>query len=286
MKRVFAWLGKRKNYLLWTVILLAIVAGVKVYIDTNTFKVHTVHLETEKLPAGSELTMLQISDLHNKVFDEGNKGLTETAVTLDPDIIVLTGDLVDRKTKDFRDVFAFVEKLTSFHGHVYFVTGNHEWDHPRVEELLNGLKERDVAVLNNRNVLLEHHHETIRLVGVDNVSTHHENMREAFVNIRPDEYTILLSHAPTVVDKYDHLPADLILSGHTHGGQVRLPLIGAVIAPDEGFFPTWDKGIYEFSDHQYLYIDSGLGTSIAPIRFLNQSQVSFIAITGTGPMQN
>lgn len=83
-----------------------------------------------------------------------------------------------------------------------------------------------------------------------------------------------------MLDKHNDIPADLILSGHTHGGQVRIPFIGALVAPDQGFFPKLEKGIYEFGTNQFLYIDSGLGTSVAPIRFLNQSQLSVIKITG------
>lgn len=261
-----------------TILVLAL--AVKVYFDTNTFKVHHVSFRTEKLPAGTAFTVLHMTDLHNKVFDEGNNKLIQTALKLDPDIIVITGDLIDRGTEKFGEMLSFVEKLTNRHEHVYYVTGNHEWDNPRIEELLIGLRERNVTILNNKNEQIVVNDTTINLVGVDNVSTGHENMDKAFTNINEELYTIFLSHAPTVVNWYDDIPADLILSGHTHGGQVRLPLLGAIVAPDEGFFPEYVKGTYEMEKDRYLYIDSGLGSSTVPIRFMNQSQMSFLTIHG------
>lgn len=96
-----------------------------------------------------------------------------------------------------------------------------------------------------------------------------------------DHYTVLLSHTPSITEIYEQIPADLILSGHTHGGQVRFPLIGALVSPDRGLFPKLDKGTYQLGAGLYLYIDSGLGTTRLPIRFLNQSQLSLITITGT-----
>lgn len=104
-------------------------------------------------------------------------------------------------------------------------------------------------------------------------------MEEAFAGIDGEHYTILLSHSPGITEKYDTLPADLLLSGHTHGGQLRIPIIGALVAPGQGLFPSLEKGTYELKENQHLYIDSGLGTSVAPMRFLNQSQLSLITVS-------
>ena len=104
------------------------------------------------------------------------------------------------------------------------------------------------------------------------------NINNAFNDIDQELYTILISHSPGIIEKYDNIPVDLILSGYTHGGQVRIPLIGALVAPDQGFFPEYYKGIFRLRPEKYLYIDSGLGTSIVPIQFLNQSQMSIIKI--------
>ena len=252
----------------------------KIYFDTNVFKVNKVQYHSNKLPAGSEFTVLQISDLHNKVFGDSNEKLINTVEKSNADIIVITGDLVDRGTDNFNNVFSLIEKITAINKDIFFVSGNHEWGNPYTEDLLNGLRERNVTILNNKNIQITEKKVTLNLVGVDNVSINKDNSKKAFSNIDQAQYTILLSHSPNIIEKkYNDISADLILSGHTHGGQVRIPYIGALVTPDQGFFPKLDKGTYKVGLNQYLYIDSGLGTSIAPIRFLNQSQLTLVKIT-------
>jgi len=258
-------------------VLLAAIVTV-VYLDTNTYKVHTVHFQTDKLPRHTKLRIVQISDLHDKVFDEGNESLVNSILEQNADLIVLTGDLIDRKTNDFTNVFAMIESITSHHDHVYYVSGNHEWWNRGTEHFFDGLRERNVTILNNRHTHISLNDATVNLVGVDDASTGHEDIRAAFHGINQDDYTIFLSHTPSIVDSYEELPADLILSGHTHGGQVRVPFIGAIVAPDQGFLPKLDKGVFQIHDNQYLYIDSGLGTSVLPLRFMNKSQFSVIEV--------
>ncbi|WP_026907307.1 metallophosphoesterase [Paucisalibacillus globulus] len=277
----FTYFRKYKKRIVFALGILFILSTAgKVIYDTNVFKVNRVEFQTNKIPTGSEISILQISDVHNKVFGGNNEKLIETVKKIDTDLIVLTGDLVDRKTTDFSNVFSLVEELKVINPNTFFVTGNHEWENIYMEELLVGLEERGVTMLNNENTQVTLGEATINLVGIDNESTNHENMSLAFDNVNRDFYTVLLSHSPGVIEKYQDIPADLILSGHTHGGQVRIPLIGAVVAPDQGFFPELDKGIFKIGGEQYLYIDSGLGTSVAPLRFWNQSQMSLVQIRG------
>ncbi|WP_173915352.1 metallophosphoesterase [Halobacillus sp. Marseille-Q1614] len=268
-----------KKRLVFFTFIPIIFASIKAIFDTNVFKVNSVHFLSNKLPKGSKITILQISDLHNKEFGENNQKLLYTAEKLNPDIIVMTGDLISRGTKQFERVFSFVEKLTSVHESVYFVSGNHEWDNPRIQEFFDGLKVRKVTILDNQHTIVTKNEVKLHLIGVGDCSTDHENTDKAFDGIDQERYTILLSHSPSITKKYSGLPADLVLSGHTHGGQVRIPLIGAVVAPEQKLFPNLDKGTFKTGQDQMLYIDSGLGTSKAPIRFLNQSQISFIQIT-------
>ena len=263
----------------FTFILIILIFLSKIYFDTNVFKVNKVQYHSNKLPAGSEFTVLQISDLHNKVFGDSNEKLINTVEKSNADIIVITGDLVDRGTDNFNNVFSLIEKITAINKDIFFVSGNHEWGNPYTEDLLNGLRERNVTILNNKNIQITEKKVTLNLVGVDDVSINKDNSKKAFSNIDQAQYTILLSHSPNIIEKYNDISADLILSGHTHGGQVRIPYIGALVTPDQGFFPKLDKGTYKVGLNQYLYIDSGLGTSIAPIRFLNQSQLTLVKIT-------
>ncbi|MCT2534705.1 metallophosphoesterase [Aquibacillus koreensis] len=269
-----------KKRFMWIILILVIVAlSIKIYLDTNDFKVNTVQLESNKMPESTEITLVQISDLHNHVFGDQNDNLIDTVKKLNADVIVITGDLIDRGTESFENMYDLIEKLTVINERIYFVSGNHEWDNEDTENFFNGLRERNVSLLNNTNTQIEVNGMMVNIVGVDDSSTDHENIEEAFDGIDQEIYTILLSHSPGIVSKYEAIPADLILSGHTHGGQVRVPFIGAIVAPDQGFFPELDKGTFTIGPEQTLYIDSGLGTSIAPIRFLNKSQMSYIRIT-------
>lgn len=269
----------KRKILLFTMVTAVLLIIVKVYLDTNTFKVNKLQFYSNKIPVDKAVHILQITDVHNKVFGENNEALIQSIEDLNPDMIVLTGDLIDRKTTEFHHMLALVEELTSLQEHVFFVTGNHEWENPNKEGFLKGLEERGVKMLNNENSELTINQVKLNLVGIDDSSMNHDNVKEAFAGLNNDRYTILLSHSPTIVEKERSLAADLILSGHTHGGQVRLPLLGALVSPDEGLFPTYDKGTYSMHSNQFLYIDSGLGTSVAPIRFLNQAQMSMIRLS-------
>lgn len=207
--------------------------------------------------------------------------LLENIRLQEPDIIVITGDLIDRNTNNFSGAYNFVEELIRINPSIYFVSGNHEWENDNTKEFLQGLLKRNVVTLNNKNIPFDFMGTTINLCGVDDFHTNHANLEAATKYINRDFYTILLSHSPGIVtEKY--LTADLVLSGHTHGGQVRLPLIGGIVAPGQGFFPKLQRGTYNLGNGKYLYIDSGLGTSTMPIRFLNRGQVSLITIRGKG----
>src|SRR5690606_15714777 len=227
----------KKRIMVYLAIIFIVFTASKTYIDTNIFRINKVQLDTDKIPLGTEISIMQISDVHNKVFGNQNEKLIEAVKRNNADIIVLTGDLVDRKTSNYSNVFFLVEKLKEINRNIYFVTGNHEWENKYTEEILDGLSKRGVTILNNKNTQITIGATTINLVGIDNQSTNHENINLAFDGVSREFYTVLLSHSPTVVEEYQDIQVNLILSGHTHGGQVRVPLIGALIAPDQGFFP-------------------------------------------------
>lgn len=251
----------------------------KVYYDTNFFKINKLQFQSDKLPYGTEFTILQISDLHNKVFRNNNEGFIRTVNHIEANIVVITGDLIDRRTRNLKDVLYLIEKITTVHKNVFYVSGNHEWANPLSKKLMDSLKERNVIILDNENTVIDHGGAVINVAGVADITTKQDNLEKALHGLNKKEYTILLSHNPCVIKQIGSNSVDLILSGHTHGGQVRIPLIGALVVPDQGLFPKYDKGAFNLGVNRYLYIDSGLGTSRLPIRFLNQSQLSLIKIT-------
>ncbi|GGK01010.1 phosphoesterase [Lentibacillus kapialis] len=261
------------------------ICSLKINRDTHYFKRENVTFRSTKLPADTLITILQISDLHNHVFGSDNKRLIKAIQDANADLIVLTGDLIDKKTMTFEHIFPLIEQLTESNQHVYFVSGNHEWENGRTAEFFNALKKRHVTILNNRHTRMTKGNTIINLVGIDDAATEHDNVREAFRNLDCKNYTILLSHSPGIINQDEPISADLVLSGHTHGGQIRLPLIGTLIAPGQGFFPAYDKGTFQLTPNLYLYIDSGMGTTRIPVRFFNQSQLSLITVTGEATKQ-
>lgn len=272
----------RKRWILLILIIAVLAIIGKAYYDTNVFRTVDVTFTTDELPAGTSIRILQISDVHNKQFGGNNKRLIDAADNANPDMIVVTGDLIDRDTSDINPMLDLMEALSDVTEQIYFVTGNHEWDNPYTEDIIEGIKARGIPILNNKNTQVEVNGAVVNLAGIADHYTGHHDLNKAFEGISREYYTILLSHAPLVIQNDQAASADLILSGHTHGGQIRFPFVGGVIAPGEELFPKYDKGTFEFAPNSYLYIDAGLGTSILPIRFMNQSQMTMVTVKGEG----
>ncbi|SHN10816.1 hypothetical protein SAMN05216179_1933 [Gracilibacillus kekensis] len=263
-----------------SIILFSII--IKSYYDTHFVKIERLDITTGKLEENQSFTILQMTDLHNKQFNKGNQRLIDKIQSLDPDVIAITGDLIDRKTEDVEKALSFVEKIVEINPDTYFVSGNHEWGNPLHDVLFKGLEERKVRHLDNQNTKLEVGEIRFQLAGIGDPSTNHDSIEKALAGLDNNFFTVLLSHAPDVKEMPFPTPIDLTLSGHTHGGQISLPLVGSLIAPDQGLFPKYDKGLYQLNDKQQLYIDSGLGTSVIDARLFNQSQMTFITVKGEG----
>ncbi|MDO7787150.1 metallophosphoesterase [Desulforamulus aquiferis] len=259
------------------IILAILILFGEMFFEVNYPRITEVNFNTNKLPQGTSLKILQVSDVHGEDF---TTNLLNQIKLKEPDIIVITGDLIDRNTSNFNNAYKLVEELIMVTPHVFFVSGNHEWDNDRNVDFLLGLKKRHVLILNNSNTTVGIKNTSINICGVDDFHTDHSDLGLAAKGINNKFFTVLLSHSPGIVEE-KYLLGDLVLSGHTHGGQVRFPLIGGIVAPGQGLFPKLQKGIYNLEHGKKLYIDSGLGTSALPIRFLNRSQVSLITIKGS-----
>lgn len=233
-----------------------------VYFEVNFFKINEVLIETDRIQ--KEFRIIQISDLHNKKVGDN---FFNTVKEQSPDIIVLTGDLVDRRTKDYSYVYYFIEELEKINVPVYYVSGNHELSHKDVNVFEKELVKRGAINLDEKSVELKN----INIYGF----SYYSELENTEIN--EDLFSLVLIHNPMeAIEK--NINADLILSGHTHGGQVRLPFIGAIFIPGQGFFAKYDKGLFNLNSKTKLYIDSGFGNTFLPIRFLNRSQISLIRI--------
>lgn len=220
--------------------------------------------------------IVQISDLHNAVFGKNNSRLLDRISEQQPDIIVITGDIADSSHTDIDAAVDFCRRAAEICP-CYYITGNHElWlnDDER-QNLFDGMTDAGVTILQN---------ETVRpvigiaMTGLGDESLCNGALSKLSADISPDELHIVLAHEPQYLEEeYAACSPDLVITGHAHGGQVRLPLIGGLVAPDQGFFPEYTSGEYTSGDTA-MYVSRGLGNSVIPLRVFNYPEINVITI--------
>ena len=172
----------------------------------------------------------------------------------------------------------------------YYVTGNHEGRVADYHKLRNGLTALGVTVLESTRVELVRNEEKLVILGINDPmfhrdDLHHDGQAARKIKLKElvsagDAYTVLLSHRPELLDIYAYAGADLVLTGHAHGGQFRLPLIGGLFAPNQGFFPEYDAGMY-VRNSTTMIVSRGIGNSIFPFRINNRPEVVLIELNAT-----
>ena len=267
-------------------ILTAVIALVSLAIWTlwgNTaLEITEYEIMSDRIPQGFEgFRIVQISDLHNAEFGEENWKLIKMLSQTDPDILILTGDLIDSRQTDLDVALEFAWQAGKI-ARVYYVSGNHEARVPEYEDLKIGLVKAGVVILENQKVQITQEGESITLMGIDDPSFQESYLfgdaegvaRQAISDLQneSDGYTILLSHRPELFDTYVDSGVDLVFSGHAHGGQFRLPIVGGLVAPNQGLFPEYDAGQFT-RENTTMLVSRGVGNSIIPVRFNNRPEI-------------
>ena len=222
------------------------------------------------------LRIAQVSDLHNTAHW---RGAVEALQKAEPDIIVLTGDLIDSRNTDVERALEFVREAVQI-APCYYVTGNHESRIEAWPRLRLGLIDAGVRVLEDENCTIERKGESITILGISDPDFGGDPARALEDLAAGEGYTILLSHRPELFDLYVRSGVDLVFSGHAHGGQVRIPFVGGLIAPHQGWFPKYDSGLYGQGGTAML-VSRGVGNSIIPLRLNNRPEI-LVAVIGTG----
>lgn len=233
----------------------------------------TYTYESEKLGADLDgYRIVQISDLHNATFGKENKKLLETIRSCSPDIIVITGDLVDSNHTNVERAVAFVKEAVKI-APVYYVTGNHEYwlDPSENEQMMQGILAAGAYDLDDEAVCIEKGDSSFMLIGLDDQHLSDETLKN-LLQEQKNELSIVLAHEPQYLQNYANAEADLVLTGHAHGGQIRLPFVGGIVAPDQGFLPEYTSGKYNRADTEMI-VSRGLGNSIIPVRLFNYPEV-------------
>lgn len=288
MKRLKKRLSRKSLISICIATVLLLILVVWTIWGNTALTVSTVVISSSRIPLSfSEFRIAQVSDLHNDEFGKNNIDLLKILSESTPDIIVITGDLVDSQHTDMEIALDFVREAVQI-APVYYVTGNHEAWIQQYDKLKTGLETIGVTVLEDEAIQLEHGDEKITLAGLSDpdFTINGDMFGEvpAMVGAKlgeltdiEDSYTILLSHRPELFGTYADCDIDLVLSGHAHGGQFRLPFVGGLIAPNQGIFPKYDAGLYT-DDNTNMIVSRGIGNSVIPFRFNNRPEIVLVEL--------
>lgn len=271
--------------LFYMVILLLGICGSIVLNSENGLAIHNYNLKNDKLKGDAKFVL--ISDLHNREFGKDNQRLIDIIKTEKPDFIAVCGDMVSGGNKTREPIIKLLPKLCDV-APVYYALGNHEKEYYDYEGLIKDIKSRGAVLLDNEMVSLNLGKEKITIGGItdfpyyefeapdyDNEQRH---FLDSFIQQEKENYSILLAHQPEFYFwGFEKKDIDLMVCGHTHGGLVRLPIIGGVRAPNQDWFPEYDMGYFS-SGTANMLITSGLGNDVIVPRFNNPPEVCVINI--------
>lgn len=236
--------------------LAAIVVAHKA-LDTS---IHIQKYELNSRKIRNKIRIVFLSDLHNNKFGEQQKCLIEQIAEQKPDVILLGGDIYDY-VGDVHQSTVLLSWLGK-HYPTYFVTGNHELRMDHLEGFKRLIREMNIEVLEGDSDELVIGDTHVKIHGVDDAKDKRQfkkQLKHVGKSLKQKDFNILLSHRPEQVERYEEYPFDLVLSGHAHGGQWRLPgLINGLYSPQQGFFPEYAGGEYELNNGSTMIVSRGL----------------------------
>ncbi|MGL5915014.1 MAG: metallophosphoesterase [Culicoidibacterales bacterium] len=254
-----------------------------IYWQNNMLVTSSYSYTNEQIPqAFYGFTIVQLSDLHNHDFGKRENRLVAKVKKLQPDAIVFTGDIIDSYKTDAKTTLELIDQLGEF-SPLYYVVGNHEARIPEYAEFELALIERGVEVLRNEMSVVTLGTETIAFLGLDDpvFFTSDEFMRTTLADLQQqagEAFPILLTHRPEYLAMYEYQQVPLVLVGHAHGGQVRLPFTEGVFAPGQGLWPQLTSGVHTQAETT-MVISRGLGNSAFPIRVQNQPEIVTVTLS-------
>lgn len=283
--------GKKRRTIIIAVAAVLLALAVWTVWGNTALELNTYTVSSDALSdAFNGYRIAHVSDLHNAELGDGNEKLLAMLRAAEPDMIAITGDMIDSRNTDVEVALNFAEKAMQI-APCYYVTGNHEARVSEYDELKAGLEACGVIVLENEREQIEMSGEFITILGVDDPSFNTDYLfgdsasvvssTLAEISTEDDVFTVLLSHRPELFDTYVACGMDLTLSGHAHGGQFRLPFVGGLVAPNQGFFPKYDSGIYT-ENGTNMIVSRGIGNSLLPFRFNNRPEVILIELRSVG----
>lgn len=267
-----------KYFLIGAVIVLIMVF---LFLENTLLVTSHHHLDITK---GAALKIAHLSDIHNTKNLSLQRQIIKKLKSEQPDIIVITGDLIDSRRRDVQAACDFIRKFRKL-APIYYVPGNHEARGQNSFSALTAeLEKLNVITLLDENILVK---EKINLIGIKDPRFYHPN-KDPNINgqrvlktlkplVRAEFFNLLLTHRPELIDYYESSDIDLALCGHAHGGQIRLPYFGGLFAPGQGALPKLTSGMH-LKGRMKMIISRGIGNSLFPFRIFNRPELVIITM--------
>ena len=240
-------------------------------------------------PAFDGLRIVELADLHGRVFGRGSRRLLAAVRRAEPDLICIDGDLFDEHT-DLAMLPPLLRGLCAI-APVYYVTGNHEWRVPGLRGILAQMRACGVTVLQDDWRVLRRGEDALIVAGTDDPCgpAERKTPAELIADIRAEAgeaaFLLLLAHRNDQLPQWSALGVQAVLAGHCHGGVVRLPFVGGLFGTDRRLFPAWDAGLYRQGETA-LYVSRGLGYTNVHFRLFNRPEVAVIVLRRGSPAIN
>lgn len=274
---------KRKKIILSILVLIILYIFIDINISQNFLLIRRYEVQSDKIE--NDVKIVQLTDLHCKTFGENNKNLIKKIKEQNPDIITITGDMINSDTSNFDELILLIKKLKNI-CQVYFSLGNHEDTNENINDIIKNIESSGAVVLesNYKDIIVNINN--IRIGGIYEYlisNMDKEKLSYSFAKKfnNTNNFKILLSHVPdsyVLWDGFKVINPDLLIAGHYHGGLIRIPFVGGLFAPEQGYFPKFDCGKYNINGHDVI-ISSGLGTNSIIPRINNRPEISVITLT-------
>ncbi len=271
-------ISKRKKLIVFAIIISAIVILI-IFALNEKLTIRYYEIESNKI--NDNVRIAFVADLHSCYYGEGQTELLSCIDEQQPDIILFGGDIVDDDLP-FDNAVTVLKSLAGKYP-CYYVSGNHEYWSGKIDIIKQMIAGYGIIILEGQGETVAVNEQLINICGVDDAEIGESNFMQQIVNAEgqtdPTLFTIFIAHRPEYINTYLQYDFNLILSGHAHGGQWRIPgIINGLLAPNQGFFPKYAGGIYEFSDKTFI-VSRGLAKESTRIpRIFNPPELVMVDI--------
>ena len=262
------WRRRLAWALVITVCTAAAVAA-EVYREVHTTRLVTETTVTDKLTG--ELRIMQLSDIHMRDDPAQLASIVTQVRDAGPHLIVIAGDTLNTRNETLDPLKELFSRLSELGIPMYAVLGNHDHWSKDLPQLVELYSRHGIKLIDNEHEVITGEFGSFTLVGAGDAYTDHAHLDQALKGA-PGGFRFLLTHSPEILPQLEKADIDYAVCGHTHGGQVAMPFIGAIYVPGQGLFPKYSRGRYQVGKAA-LYIDSGVGVTGMDLRFLVQSQI-------------